>query len=66
MKNKDIRNKIGMAGWKFSFLIKKIMREPLVHFWLYGDIQHFWSERFRSNLVYGYADSDNRLFYPQR
>jgi hypothetical protein len=24
----------------------------------YGGIQHFWSDRFRSNLVYGYVDSD--------
>ena len=28
----------------------------------YGGIQHFWSERFRSNLVYGYVNSDNPDF----
>ena len=27
-----------------------------------GGIQHFWSERFCSNLVYGYANSDNPVF----
>ncbi len=25
----------------------------------YGGIQHFWSERFRSNLVYGFVNADN-------
>jgi hypothetical protein len=28
----------------------------------YGGIQHFWSDRFRSNLVYGHVDSDNPDF----
>ena len=28
----------------------------------FGGIQHFWSDRFRSNLVYGYVDSDNPEF----
>jgi hypothetical protein len=28
----------------------------------YGGIQHFWSDRFRSNLVYGYVNSDNPGF----
>jgi len=28
----------------------------------YGGIQHFWSNRFRSNLVYGYVNSDNPGF----
>jgi hypothetical protein len=27
-----------------------------------GGIQHFWSERFCSNLVYSYANSDNPAF----
>ncbi len=28
----------------------------------YGGIQHFWSERFRSNLVIGYSQADNPDF----
>jgi len=28
----------------------------------YGGIQHFWSDQFRSNLVYGYVDADNPEF----
>jgi hypothetical protein len=28
----------------------------------YGGIQHFWSDRFRSNLVYGYVNADNPGF----
>jgi hypothetical protein len=28
----------------------------------YVGIQHFWSDRFRSNLVYGYVDSDSPDF----
>ena len=28
----------------------------------YGGIQHFWSDRWRSNLVYGYVNSDNPTF----
>ena len=28
----------------------------------YGGLQHFWSDRFRSNLVYGYVNSDNPGF----
>jgi hypothetical protein len=31
-------------------------------FGTYGGIQHFWSDRFRSNLVYGYVNSDNPEF----
>jgi hypothetical protein len=31
-------------------------------FGTYGGFQHFWSERFRSNLVYGYVNSDNPGF----
>jgi hypothetical protein len=31
-------------------------------FGTYGGIQHFWSDRFRSNLVYGHVDSDNPDF----
>ena len=31
-------------------------------FGFYGGIQHFWSDRFRSNLVYGYVNSDNPGF----
>jgi hypothetical protein len=33
-------------------------------FGTYGGIQHFWSDRFRSNLVYGYVNSDNPDFVP--
>ncbi len=28
----------------------------------YGGIQHSWSEKFRSNLAYGYVNSDNPGF----
>jgi uncharacterized membrane-anchored protein YhcB (DUF1043 family) len=28
----------------------------------YGGIQHFWSDRFRSNLVYGFVEVDNPGF----
>ena len=28
----------------------------------FGGVQHFWSPRFRSNLVYGYVNSDNPGF----
>ena len=28
----------------------------------FGGIQHFWSDRIRSNLVYGYVNSDNPEF----
>jgi hypothetical protein len=28
-------------------------------FGTYGGIQHFWSQRYRSNLVYGYVSADN-------
>lgn len=31
-------------------------------FGTYGGIQHFWSNRFRSNLVYGYVNADNPDF----
>jgi hypothetical protein len=31
-------------------------------FGVYTGIQHFWSDRFRSNLVYGHVDSDNPAF----
>ena len=33
-------------------------------FGAYGGIQHFWSKRYRSNLVYGYVDADNPEFLP--
>jgi len=36
--------------------------ETIGIFGTYGGIQHFWSERFRSNLVYGYVNSDNPGF----
>jgi hypothetical protein len=28
----------------------------------YGGLQHFWCEQLRTNLVYGYVDSDNPEF----
>jgi hypothetical protein len=31
-------------------------------FGTYGGVQHFWSDRWRSNLVYGYVNSDNPDF----
>ena len=33
--------------------------ETIGIFGTYGGIQHFWSDRWRSNLVYGYVNSDN-------
>jgi hypothetical protein len=33
--------------------------ETIGVFGSYGGIQHFWSDRFRSNLVYGYVKADN-------
>lgn len=36
--------------------------ETIGIFGSFGGIQHFWSDRFRSNLVYGYVDSDNPEF----
>lgn len=38
--------------------------EPIGIFASYGGIQHFWSEKWRSNLVYGYVDADNPEFVP--
>ena len=31
-------------------------------FGVYAGIQHFWSDQYRSNLVYGHVDSDNPSF----
>ena len=31
-------------------------------FGVYGGLQHFWSDQYRSNLVYGHVDSDNPAF----
>jgi alkylated DNA repair dioxygenase AlkB len=31
-------------------------------FGVYAGIQHFWSDHYRSNLVYGHVDSDNPAF----
>ena len=31
-------------------------------FGTYGGLQHFWSDKFRSNLVYGYVNSDPPAF----
>jgi len=31
-------------------------------FGVYGGIQHFWSDLYRSNLVFGHVDSDNPAF----
>ena len=36
--------------------------ETIPIFGTYGGIQHFWSDKFRSNLVYGYVDSDPPAF----
>jgi hypothetical protein len=36
--------------------------ETIGIFGAFGSIQHFWSHRFRSNLVYGYVNSDNPGF----
>jgi hypothetical protein len=36
--------------------------ETIGIFGSYGGIQRFWSERFRSNLVYGYVNADNPGF----
>ncbi len=36
--------------------------ETIGVFSTYGGIQHWWSDRFRSNLVYGYVDADNPGF----
>ena len=36
--------------------------ETIGIFGTYGGIQHFWSNRFRSNLVYGYVNSDPPAF----
>ena len=36
--------------------------ETIGIFGSYGGIQHFWSGRFRSNLVYGYVNADNPGF----
>jgi hypothetical protein len=36
--------------------------ETIVIFGTYGGIQHFWSDKFRSNLVYGYVNADNPGF----
>lgn len=36
--------------------------ETIGIFGSFGGIQHFWSDRFRSNLVYGYVNSDNPGF----
>jgi len=36
--------------------------ETIGIFGSFGGIQHFWSERWRSNLVYGYVNSDNPDF----
>ena len=36
--------------------------ETIGIFGFYTGFQHFWSERFRSNLVYGYVDPDNPEF----
>jgi len=36
--------------------------ETIGIFGTYGGIQHFWSDRWRSNLVYGYVNADNPDF----
>ncbi len=36
--------------------------ETIGVFGSFGGIQHFWSDRWRSNLVYGYVNSDNPGF----
>jgi hypothetical protein len=36
--------------------------ETIGIFGTFGGIQHFWSDRWRSNLVYGYVNADNPEF----
>ena len=36
--------------------------ETIEIFGAFGGVQHFWSDRFRSNLVFGYVDADNPDF----
>ena len=45
-----------------AFNIGNSELETIGVFGSYGGIQHFWSDKFRSNLVYGYVNSDNPEF----
>lgn len=36
--------------------------EPIGIFGTYGSPQHFWSDQFRSNLVFGLIEADNPGF----
>jgi hypothetical protein len=47
-----------------AFNIATSELETIGIFGTYGGLQHFWSERWRTNLVYGYVDSDNPDFVP--
>jgi hypothetical protein len=50
----------GPAEGAFNTASSKL--ETIGIFGTYGGIQHFWSDRWRSNLVYGYVNSDNPEF----
>lgn len=36
--------------------------ETIGIFGTFGGIQHFWSDQFRSNMVYGHVNADNPEF----
>jgi hypothetical protein len=50
----------GPAEGAFNTVTSEL--ETIGVFGTYGGIQHFWSDRFRSNLVYGYVNSRNPAF----
>jgi hypothetical protein len=50
----------GPAEGAFNTVTSEL--ETIGIFGAYGGIQHFWSDNFRSNLVYGYVNSDNPAF----
>lgn len=50
------------APFEGAFNPVTLSLETIGIFSFYTGFQHFWSDRFRSNLVYGYVDSDNPAF----
>jgi len=50
------------APFEGAFNPVTLSLETIGIFSFYTGLQHFWSNRFRSNLVYGYVDSDNPEF----
>ncbi|MCZ6538196.1 MAG: hypothetical protein O6922_00015 [Chloroflexi bacterium] len=52
--------KSGPADAEFNPVTGEL--ETIGVFSTYGGVQHFWSDSFRSNLVYGYVDADNPGF----